>query len=87
MYDGDDFREPRELELSGSAGSRRGGGARLHTATEFTAEARVTLAADWEGAMREFTSGPAMLPIQDAARRAAEDLLDWVESVPDGATP
>ena len=77
----------RELELSGSAGSRRGGGARLNSATEIITEARVTLAADWDGTTREFTSGPAMLPIRDAARLAMERLVGWVESVPDDATP
>jgi len=77
----------RELELSGSTGSRRGGGARLNSGTGITTEAKVALGADWDGEIREFTSGPVMLPIQDAARLATEHLLGWVESVPDQATP
>jgi len=77
----------RELELSRSTGSRRGGGVRLNSGTEVTTEAKVTLGAAWDGETREFTSGPTLLPIQDAARLAAEDLLGWVESVPDEATP
>jgi len=75
-----------ELELSGSRGGRRGAGAKLGSGTEVRTEARVALTADWSGETRDFTSGPEMLPVEDAARVATESLLGWVESAPDDST-
>jgi len=65
-----------------SFGQSRGVAGNLTPLTTLTTMATIALEVGQDAAARTFTSGPDPLPLDQAANKAAQAALDWIDSLP-----